>query len=95
MIKSKAAKGMASITFTVDPQVGAQVAAVCGDWNDWSPGADVMSPDGEGGFSLTVERPRGELTGSGISWTATGGRTTGPPTPTSPTTSAPTTPWWT
>ena len=43
MIKSKAAKGKASITFTVDPQVGAQVAAVCGDWNDWSPGADVMS----------------------------------------------------
>ena len=55
MIKSKAAKGKASITFTVDPQVGAQVAAVCGDWNDWSPGADVMRPDGEGGFSLTVE----------------------------------------
>jgi hypothetical protein len=55
MIKSKAGKGKARITFTVDPQVGAQVAAVCGDWNGWSPGADVMRPDGEGGFSLTVE----------------------------------------
>ena len=59
MIKSKAAKGKASITFTVDPQVGAQVAAVCGDWNGWSPGADVMRPDGEGGFSLTVELAAG------------------------------------
>ena len=59
MIKSKAAKGKASITFTVDPQVGAQDAAVCGDWNGWSPDADVMRPDGEGGFSLTVELAAG------------------------------------
>src|SRR5690349_18120693 len=59
MIKTKAASGRASVTFTVDPQVGAQVAAVCGDWNGWSPGADVMRPDGEGGFSLTVELAAG------------------------------------
>ena len=59
MIKSKAGKGKARITFTVDPQVGAQVAAVCGDWNGWSPGADVMRPDGDGGFSLTVELAAG------------------------------------
>ena len=35
-------------------QVGAQTAAVCGEWNDWSPDADVMHRDAEGGFSLTV-----------------------------------------
>ena len=54
MIKSRGAKGKARVTFTVDPQVGARTAAVCGEWNDWSAGADVMHRDAEGGFSLTV-----------------------------------------
>ena len=54
MIKSRGAKGKASVTFTVDPQVGAQTAAVCGEWNDWSADADVMHRDAEGGFSVTV-----------------------------------------
>ena len=54
MIKSGGAKGKARITFTVDPQVGAQTAAVCGEWNDWSADADVMHRDAEGGFSVTV-----------------------------------------
>ena len=54
MIKSRGAKGKARITFTVDPQAGAQTAAVCGEWNDWSAGADVMHRDAEGGFSVTV-----------------------------------------
>ena len=49
MIKSRAAKGKASVTFMVDPRVGAQTAAVCGEWNGWSANADVMQPDGEGG----------------------------------------------
>ena len=49
MIKSRAAKGKANVTFTVDPQVGAQTAAVCGEWNDWSADADVMRRDAEGG----------------------------------------------
>ena len=59
MIKSRAAKGKASVTFTVDPQVGAQTAAVCGEWNDWSPGADIMHRDGAGRFSLTVSLDAG------------------------------------
>jgi 1,4-alpha-glucan branching enzyme len=54
MIKTRKGKGTASVTFTLDPGVGAQTAAVCGEWNDWSPGADVMHRDAEGGFSLTV-----------------------------------------
>ena len=54
MIKTRKGKGSASVTFTLDPSVGAQTAAVCGEWNDWSPGADVMHRDAEGGFSLTV-----------------------------------------
>ena len=54
MIKSRGGKGKARVTFTVDPGVGAQTAAVCGDWNDWLTDADVMRRDAEGGFSLTV-----------------------------------------
>ncbi len=54
MIKSRAAKGKARVTFTVDPRVGARTAAVCGEWNDWSADAGVMHRDAEGGFSLTV-----------------------------------------
>ena len=54
MIKTRKGKGRASVTFTLDPGVGAQTAAVCGEWNDWSAGADVMHRDAEGGFSLTV-----------------------------------------
>ena len=54
MNKSRKGKGKASVTFTLDPGVGAATAAVCGEWNDWSAGADVMHRDAEGGFSLTV-----------------------------------------
>jgi 1,4-alpha-glucan branching enzyme len=54
VIKSRAAKGKARVTFTVDPGVGAQTAAVCGEWNGWSADADVMRRDAEGGFSVTV-----------------------------------------
>ena len=59
MIKSRGAKGKARVTFTVDPQVGAQTAAVCGEWNDWSAGADVMHRDADGGFSVTVSLDAG------------------------------------
>ena len=59
MIKSRRAKGTASVTFTVDPGVGAQTAAVCGDWNDWSADADVMRRGAAGGFSLTVDLDAG------------------------------------
>ena len=59
MMKSRAAKGKASVTFRVDPRVGAQTAAVCGEWNGWSADADVMQPDSEGGFSLRVDLEAG------------------------------------
>ena len=59
MIKSRTAKGTASVTFTLDPGVGAQTAAVCGDWNDWSADTDVMRRDAAGGFSLTVDLDAG------------------------------------
>jgi len=49
VIKSRAAKGKARVTFTVDPQVGGLAAAVCGEWNGWSADAGVMHSDAEGG----------------------------------------------
>ena len=59
MIKSRGARGRVSVTFTIDPGVGAQSAAVCGEWNDWSADADVMRRDAEGGFSTTVNLKAG------------------------------------
>ena len=53
MIKSRRAKGKADVTFTVDPQVGAQTAVVCGDWNDWS--ADAYQPNGFGADDSVVD----------------------------------------
>ncbi len=55
MIKSRGGNGTASVTFTLDPRVGAQTVAVCGEWNDWSADVDVMRRDPEGEFSLTVD----------------------------------------
>jgi 1,4-alpha-glucan branching enzyme len=59
VIKSRAAKGRARVTFTVDPGAGARAAAVCGEWNDWSADADVMRRDAGGGFSVTVDLDAG------------------------------------
>jgi len=55
MIKIREPGGTASVTFTVDPRVDARTAAVCGEWNGWSPTADVMRHGADGGFSVTVE----------------------------------------
>ena len=59
MIKCRGARGRVSVTFTINPGVGAQNAAVCGEWNDWSADADVMRRDAEGGFSTTVDLEAG------------------------------------
>jgi hypothetical protein len=91
MIKSRGAKGRASVTFTLDPGVGAQTAVVCGEWNDWSADADVMRRDAEGGFSVTVDLEAGRTYRFRYLPMTSGGTTTGPPTPTFPTPSAETT----
>jgi hypothetical protein len=59
VIKSTGTKGKARVTFTIDPQVGAQAASVCGEWNGWSADADVMQRDAEGRFSVTVDLDAG------------------------------------
>lgn len=59
MIKCRGARGRGSVTFTINPGVGAQNTAVCGEWNDWSADAHVMRRDAEGGFSTTVDLEAG------------------------------------
>ena len=59
MVKFSGPGDTASVTFRLDPSVGAQTAAVCGEWNDWSPSADVMRHDADGAFSVTVELEAG------------------------------------
>jgi hypothetical protein len=54
MIKTTGRHGMTSVTFILDLAVGAREAAVCGEWNDWSPDRDVMERT-EDGFRRTVE----------------------------------------
>jgi 1,4-alpha-glucan branching enzyme len=54
VIKSRRAKGKASVVFSLDPRVGAKSAAVCGEWNHWSDNVDLMRRDSKGGFSLRV-----------------------------------------
>jgi CHAD domain-containing protein len=54
MIKSWDGSGLASVTFTLPEAVGATGVAVCGEWNNWTPGVDVMvlTPNG---FERSIE----------------------------------------
>jgi hypothetical protein len=58
MIKSMDRGGMASVTFTLDEAVGADRAAICGEWNNWSPDGDIMERV-EGRFTRTVRLEAG------------------------------------
>ena len=53
MIKTRGAAGRAVVMFTLDEQVGARHAAICGDWNGWSADRDVMVHD-DNGFHLSL-----------------------------------------
>jgi CHAD domain-containing protein len=54
MIKSIDRCGRASVTFTLPAAVRATRVAICGEWNGWSAGRDVMDQVGDV-FSLTIE----------------------------------------
>jgi hypothetical protein len=58
MIKSMSPGGKASVTFILAGAVGADHAAVCGEWNDWSADRDVMERTEES-FTRTVELESG------------------------------------
>lgn len=54
MRKTLGPDGTARVEFTLDPAVGAATAAVCGEWNGWQAGVDLMERRADGGFALTV-----------------------------------------
>jgi 1,4-alpha-glucan branching enzyme len=59
MIKTRRSDTSATVTFTLDPDVNATSASICGDWNGWSSKADVMEPSPSGGFTLDLDLESG------------------------------------
>jgi 1,4-alpha-glucan branching enzyme len=60
LIKHYSKKGdFCRVTFKLPPEVAADEAAVCGDFNNWDPGKDGMRRLRNGGFSLTLSLPSG------------------------------------
>jgi CHAD domain-containing protein len=53
MIKARDGSGTVAVTFSLPAAVGARRAAICGEWNDWSPNRDVMEQVEEG-FIRTI-----------------------------------------
>jgi CHAD domain-containing protein len=53
MIKVRDESGTVAVTFSLPVAVGAGRAAICGEWNDWSPDQDVMEQVEEG-FIRTI-----------------------------------------
>jgi 1,4-alpha-glucan branching enzyme len=47
------------VTFKLPPDVEADTAALCGDFNDWNPEADPMKRLRDGGFSTTLSLEAG------------------------------------
>lgn len=59
MRKTPNPDGVAHVEFTLGPAVGATSAAVCGEWNGWDAGTDLMERRSDGGFALTITLPVG------------------------------------
>jgi len=47
------------VTFKLPPEVEAETAMLCGDFNDWDPQAQPMKRLKDGSFSATVSLPTG------------------------------------
>jgi Glycogen recognition site of AMP-activated protein kinase len=54
MIKAWDGSGLASVTFTLPAAVGASRVVICGEWNDWTPGVDLMERT-PNGFERSLE----------------------------------------
>jgi 1,4-alpha-glucan branching enzyme len=54
MITHSPGHGVVTITFELPPSTGAQMAHVCGDFNDWSTEATPMTRLETGGFLASV-----------------------------------------
>jgi hypothetical protein len=59
MIKSGLGGGAALVSFELPAAVAAASVSVCGDFNDWSPAAQPLARDEDGGFRAVIELPAG------------------------------------
>jgi hypothetical protein len=59
MIKSGLGGGAALVSFELPAAVSAASVSVCGDFNDWSPAAQPLARDEDGGFRAVIELPAG------------------------------------
>ena len=62
MLRKKYSKtGLACrVTFDIPPEVNAETASLCGEFNNWDPSAHPMSHRKDGRFSTTVSLQAGE-----------------------------------
>lgn len=62
MLKKKysAKTGLCHVTFRLNPEVNADTAYVCGDFNDWDQTANKMRSLKSGGYSLTLRLEPGQ-----------------------------------
>lgn len=60
MKKTIQANGKAKVTFDLPAAVEADSVSVCGDFNDWEPGAHVMTRRKDGRLSVTITLAPGE-----------------------------------
>lgn len=54
MKKTMLKSGKAKVTFELPPEIGAEAVSVCGDFNDWVPGATPLAKRKDGRFSTTL-----------------------------------------
>lgn len=59
MISRAGSGATVQVTFEIPPADGTRVAAVCGDFNDWSETANPLTRLEDGRFRTTLELPAG------------------------------------
>ncbi len=59
MIKTRLAADMVLVVFELPEAVGAESAALCGEFNDWSDTAHPLTRTEDGSFRVSVELPAG------------------------------------
>ncbi|MEK7441267.1 MAG: isoamylase early set domain-containing protein [Chloroflexota bacterium] len=52
--------GIREVRFTLPPEINAQTACLCGDFNDWDETLHPMKRAEDGSFSLTVKLQAGQ-----------------------------------
>lgn len=53
-------KSKCRVTFKLPAEAGAETAVLCGEFNEWDPGANPMKKLKDGSFSVTLSLPADE-----------------------------------